>query len=146
MFHRILSLLFICVFATVGVVNAQIPGLNGSPLGNNPSPELVDQLTKQLKIKPEQAIGGTGALFGVAKMKPKPEDFLKVSNVVPGMGNLLKAAPQIGGGSDPLSQIGSALPGKAGTICAGCRRIQTTGNIAPDGRQVSADYDAVRQA
>ena len=116
MFHRILFLSLFCVFATVGVASAQIPGLNKSPLGNNPSPELVGQLTKELKIKPEQAIGGAGALFGVAKMKMKPEDFLKVSNVVPGMGDLLKAAPQIGGGSDPLSQMGAALPGKAGTV------------------------------
>ena len=116
MFHRIPFLLILCLFAAVGVANAQIPGLNNNALGNNPSPELVDQLTKQLKIKPEQALGGAGALFGVAKLKMKPEDFLKVANVVPGMDGLLNAAPKLGGGSDPLSQIGGALPGKAGTV------------------------------
>jgi hypothetical protein len=105
-----------CLLATAGTVKAQIPGLGTNSMGTNPSPELIGQLTKQLKIQPEQAIGGAGALFGVAKMKLKPEDFLKVSNVVPGMDGLLNAAPKIGGGSDPLSEIGSMLPGKAGTI------------------------------
>jgi hypothetical protein len=107
-------LLTMCVFGCVSVASAQIPGLGSSPLGNNPSPELVGQLIKQLNIKPEQAIGGAGALFGVAKTKLKPEDFLKVSNAVPGMDGLLKAAPKVTGGSDPLSQMGAALPGKAG--------------------------------
>lgn len=106
MSHRILLLLIVCVFGCAGIAKAQIPGLSSGPLGNNPSPELVGQLTKQLNIKPEQAIGGAGALFGVAKTKLKPEDFLKVSNAVPGIDGLLKAAPRMGGGSDPLSQIG----------------------------------------
>jgi uncharacterized protein VcgC/VcgE DUF2780 len=50
----------------------------------------------------------------------KPEDFLKVSNAVPGMDGLLKAAPQPSdaGGTDPLSAIGSALPGKAGAVAS----------------------------
>jgi hypothetical protein len=99
------------VFA--GVANAQLPGLGKA---NNPSPELVGQLSKQLSITPDQATGGAGALFGVAKTKLKPEDFLKVSNAVPGMDGLLKASPKLGGGSDPLSQMGAALPGKAGAI------------------------------
>ena len=114
----ILRTLFLMVFimGCVAAATAQIPGLGTNPIGTNPSPELVNQLTKQLKIKPEQALGGAGALFGAAKLKLKPADFLKLSNAVPGMDDLLKAAPKIGGGSDPLSQIGSALPGKAGTI------------------------------
>jgi hypothetical protein len=117
MSKRSIFLLMISVlFATAGVVNGQLPGVGPNPLGNNPSPELVGQLTKQLNIKPEQAIGGAGALFGVAKTKMKAEDFLKVSSAVPGMDGLLKAAPKLGGGSDPLSQMGSALPGKAGAI------------------------------
>ena len=116
MFQRIVFLLLVCVFGGVSVATAQIPGLSTNPVGNNPSPELVGQLTKQLNVKPEQAIGGAGALFGIAKVKMKPEDFVKVSDAVPGMDGLLKAAPKPGGGSDPLSQMGGALPGKAGAM------------------------------
>lgn len=105
-----------CLLACAGAANAQIPGLTQGSGASNPSPELVSQLTKQLSITPQQATGGAGALFGVAKTKLKPEEFLKVSNSVPGMDGLLKAVPKVGGGSDPLSQMGAVLPGKAGAI------------------------------
>jgi hypothetical protein len=98
-----------CLLACAAAANAQ-------PQASNPSPELVGQLTKQLNVTPQQAIGGAGSLFGVAKTKMKPEDFLKVSGAVPGMDGLLKAAPKVGGGSDPMSQMGAALPGKAGAV------------------------------
>jgi uncharacterized protein VcgC/VcgE DUF2780 len=119
MSHRILFLLMLFFFAGAGVANAQLPDLTQNPLKTNPSPELIGQLTKQLSIKPEQATGGAGALFGFAKTKLTPEDFLKVSNAVPGMDGLLKAAPKVeSAGSDPLSQIGSIVPGKAGGIAS----------------------------
>jgi len=114
MSHRVIIMLIaICLFACTGVANAQLPGVS------NPSPELVGQLTKQLSITPEQAIGGSGALFGFAKTKLKPQDFLKVSNAVPGMDGLLKAAPTPkAGGNDPLTAISSAIPGKAGAVAS----------------------------
>ena len=115
MSHKVVIMLIaICIFACAGAANAQLPG--GV---KNPSPELVGQLTKQLSITPEQAIGGAGAIFGFAKTKLKAEDFLKVSNAVPGMDGLLKAAPtQKSSGTDMLSSISSALPGKAGTLAS----------------------------
>lgn len=107
-----ITLLAVCFFASSALANAQLPG------GLNPSPELVGNLTKQLSIKPEQAIGGAGAIFGFAKTKLKPEDFLKLSNAVPGMDGLLKAAPVLSGGNDPLGGMGAMLPGKAGAIAS----------------------------
>ncbi|HJZ79964.1 MAG TPA: DUF2780 domain-containing protein [Pyrinomonadaceae bacterium] len=114
MSHRSVLLIALCFFACTGVASAQLPGLS-----NNPSPELVGQLTKQLSIKPEQAIGGLGTIFGFAKTKLKPDDFLKIANVVPGMDGLLKAAPILKpNANDPLSQMGTMLPGKAGAIAS----------------------------
>ncbi|MFL6256416.1 MAG: DUF2780 domain-containing protein [Pyrinomonadaceae bacterium] len=85
----------------------------------NPSPELVGKLTKELSVTPEQAIGGAGALFGLAKSKLKPEDFTKVADVVPGMDGLLKATPKPKKEStDMLSSVGSMLPGKAGALAS----------------------------
>jgi hypothetical protein len=98
----------LCFIACSGLAVAQL---------GNPSPELMGQLTKQLSITPDQAVGGSGALFGLAKTRLKPEDFTKISNVVPGMDQLLKAAPQPKG-SDPLGAVGSALPGKAGGLAS----------------------------
>ena len=131
MFHRIL-ILVVCLLTYVGAAQAQLPNVSQNPLSSNPSPELVGQLTKQLSIKPEQATGGAGALFGFAKTKLKPEDFLKVSNAVPGMDGLLKAAPKVNStGSDPLSQIGSMLPGKAGGIASVAGAFKQLG-MSPD--------------
>jgi hypothetical protein len=128
-----ITLLAVCCFACFGTASAQQP----KPLPKaqapatkvkgltNPSPELVGNLTKELSITPEQATGGAGAIFGVAKSKLKPEDFLKVANVVPGMDGLLKAAPkpkQEGAegtnSTDLLGSVGSMLPGKAGAIAS----------------------------
>jgi len=123
MSQKIIVMFFVvCFLAYAGTAKAQLPGGLPNPLANNPSnpsPELVGQLTKHLSITPAQAIGGSGAIFGLAKSRLKPEDFLKISNVVPGMDDLLKAVPgNQGAANDPLSAIGSSLPGKAGAIAS----------------------------
>ena len=82
--------------------------------GKNPSPALVGQLTKQLSITPNQAMGGAGALFGFAKSRLSAADFSKVAAAVPGMRGLLKAAPSNSfstGGLSGLSGLAGSLPG-----------------------------------
>src|SRR5215203_4405431 len=124
-----IMLLAVPLFVCFGAASAQLP----KPLPKaqspatqikgltNPSPELVGMLTKELSITPEQAIGGSGALFGLAKSKLTPEDFTKVADVVPGMDGLLKAAPAPKPkkeSTDMLSSVGSMLPGKAGALAS----------------------------
>jgi hypothetical protein len=74
----------------------------------NASPDLTAALSKELNATPEQSAGAAGALFGVAKTRLKPAEFLQVSNAVPGMAQLLNAAPAMGGAgkSNPLAQVG----------------------------------------
>ena len=81
-----------------------------------PNAELAGMITKELKITPQQATGGAGALFGLAKTRLKPEDFSKLSSAVPGMDGLLKAAPKAS--SSGLGSLGSALPAQAGALGA----------------------------
>jgi hypothetical protein len=50
---------------------------------------------------PEQTAGAAGSIFGLAKSRLSPQDFLKVSGAVPGMDGLLKAAPQVSGPPSP---------------------------------------------
>ena len=97
-----------------------------------PSPELVGQLTKGLSIKPEQAIGGAGALFGLAKTRLKPDDFTKVANVVPDMGGLLDAAPKPKqGAAGAMGAMGDMLPGKAGGLAAVAGSFKSLG-LSPE--------------
>jgi hypothetical protein len=96
----------------------------------NPSPELVGNLTKELSITPEQAIGGSGALFGLAKTRLKPEDFTKVAGAVPGMDGLLKAAPKPKskkGVAGALGAMGDVLPGQAGGLASAAGAFQSLG-------------------
>ena len=62
---------------------------------------LVNLLTQELGVTQEQAKGGAGAIFNTAKEKLSPADFSQVENAVPGMNDLLQAAPK----PDALSSL-----------------------------------------
>lgn len=90
-------------------------------IAKSPNPELVRSLTKELSITPEQATGGAGASFGLAKSKLCGDDFAKVSKVAPGIDSLLKAAPKPKS-SSPLDSLTTSLPrsasGMVGVACS----------------------------
>jgi hypothetical protein len=80
------------------------------------SPDLVNELSKEMGSTPEQAAGAAGALFGVAKSRLKADEFSQVSKAVPGMDSLLKAAPAASaavGTSGALSQMAGSAGGLA---------------------------------
>lgn len=105
---------------------AQMPSpLAPAASAQNPSPELIGNLTKELSITPAQAIGGSGALFGLAKSRLKPEEFAQVSDAVPGMDGLLNAAPKPAAGG--LGGLGGMMPGKAGGLASVAGSFKTLG-------------------
>ena len=112
--------IFSCLFV-FGIVAGQ---------AETPSPELVGMLTKDLNVTPEQATGGAGALFGLAKSRLKPEEFSQVSDAVPGMDGFLKAAPKPGGGS-ALGSLGSSLSGGSGGLASVAGAFGSLG-LSPD--------------
>jgi hypothetical protein len=116
----IVALLFLV--ATVSA-HAQTPAVK------NPSPELVSALTKELKVTPEQATGGAGSLFSLAKSRLKPEEFTKVAAAVPGMDGLLKAAPKQE--NSMMSAATSALPGKSSGLASVTNQFKALG-LSPE--------------
>ncbi len=60
------------------------------------TPSLVGILVQQLGITPQQATGGAGSIFSMAKQSMSPSSFGQVSQAVPGMSQLLSAAPRFG--------------------------------------------------
>jgi len=74
---------------------------------------LVGALTKELGVTPDQARGGAGSLFSLAKGKMSPGDFAQVAKAVPDMDGLLKAAPAMGGGGGMASLGTVAAAGSA---------------------------------
>jgi uncharacterized protein VcgC/VcgE DUF2780 len=111
-----IRLVTVCLFVLGAIVGAhtQAPATEGAV---NPNPELVRNLMKTLKVTPEQATGGAGAIFGLAKSRLNPADFSKVAAAVPGMDAFLKAAPAAEGGSG-LGPLGSLVPGGAGGLAS----------------------------
>lgn len=71
--------------------------------------ELIKQLTDNLGVTDDQAKGGAGMIFKLAKEK-LGGDFSQVANAVPGMDDMLSAAGSNGGGG-MLGSVTSALGG-----------------------------------
>ncbi|MFC6296873.1 DUF2780 domain-containing protein [Pseudomonas sp. CCM 7893] len=66
---------------------------------------LLGALTSQLNVTPEQAVGGTGAMLGLAKNKLGGGDYSQLTKSVPGLDKL--------SGSNSLGSLG-ALSGMLG--------------------------------
>ncbi|AKA83072.1 DUF2780 domain-containing protein [Pseudomonas synxantha] len=118
---------FAAGFSLGDAANA-ISGMQG---GNNkaaaaaPSSEtagLLSALTSQLNITPEQAVGGTGAMLGLAKNKLSGNDYSQLGNSVPGLDQLSgnNALGSLGALSGLLGQKGgsktSGLDGLLGDV------------------------------
>jgi hypothetical protein len=79
--------------------------------------ELIDLLTKNLKITAPQAEGGAAVLFKAAKDKLGGEEFGKLLGNVPGLSDLMKKAPAPSGGlGGLLGGLAGAVGGNAGLI------------------------------
>lgn len=87
--------------------------------------ELIQQLISNLGINEEQAKGGAGLLFNLAKEKLGSGEFQQLADKVPGMTNLLQAAPASGGGMmGALGSMASAFGGGSGG------KMEGLGNLA----------------
>lgn len=81
--------------------------------------ELIDLLTKNLKISAPQAEGGAAVMFKAAKDKLGDGEFGKLLGGVPGLSDLMKKAPAAGGGGGLgglLGGLASSVGGNAGAI------------------------------
>ena len=79
--------------------------------------ELIEQLVGNLGIQEEQAKGGAGLLFQLAKDKLGEGDFAQLADCVPGINSLLQAAPAEadGGMMGALGGLASASLGEQGS-------------------------------
>ena len=75
--------------------------------------ELIQQLVAQLGVNSDQAKGGAGLLFKMAQSK-LGGDFSKVTQALPDVKELIKAAPAEGGASKLLGGLAAAIGGGKG--------------------------------
>lgn len=88
---------------------------------------LLNALGTQLNVTPEQAVGGTGALLGLAKNKLTGSDYSQLTKSVPGLDQLsgLSALDSLGG-----SGLGSLLGGSGGKESGASSMLnQALGNV-----------------
>lgn len=73
--------------------------------------DLINMLTSQLGIKEEQAAGGAGMIFNLAKEK-LGGDFSQITDAIPDVSGLMDKAPETGGGiMGAIGGLASSLGG-----------------------------------
>lgn len=83
------------------------------------SGSLTQVIMQRLGVSQQQATGGAGAVFGLAKSNMAEDDFSKVAAGVPGIDSLLAAAPATGAAGGLTSGLGSvagSVGGAAGSL------------------------------
>jgi hypothetical protein len=98
--------------------------------------ELIELLTKNLGVPEDQAKGGAGLLFNLAKEKLGESDFSQVAQHIPGINELIGTAPKSGG-------LGSALGGLASSIGGDASKFGGIANLASGFSELGLDSGMV---
>jgi hypothetical protein len=112
-------------------------GVNGVSDVNSTAVQgsLTDTLVKNLGITQEQAQGGAGAIFQVAKDKLDAGQFAGLSKAVPEMDSLLSSAPKQSGALSGLAGDASSVLGETNNPygnLAGLASAFKALNLSPD--------------
>ena len=78
--------------------------------------EIIQALMDQLGVTEEQATGGAGAVFNLVKDKVSGGNFSELSAAIPGMDDLLAAAPKSDGLAGAMGGLTSMLGGGANKV------------------------------
>ena len=70
---------------------------------------LADLLSSQLGVTKNQAEGGAGSIFQLAKQNLSVEDFASIAKAVPGIDQMMGAAPKMEGSSSSLGKMSSMM-------------------------------------
>ena len=92
---------------------------------------LVDILSHRLGVSPQQALGGAGAIFQMAQSNMDPQAFATISRSIPGMDNMLSAAPAMSNLSGNLSSLMGDQNNSLGNAAALAASFQQL-DLSPD--------------
>ena len=107
---------------------------------------LVDLLSSQLGITKDQASGGAGSIFQLAKQNLNGEDFSSVAKAVPGIDKMMGMAPIVEESSGSLQRISSMfgssskkISGLAG-LTSSFEKLGLSGNMVDKFIPIILDY------
>lgn len=108
---------------------------------------LVDILAHRLGVSQQQALGGAGAIFQLAQNKMAPDAFTAMARSIPGMEQMLGAAPPMSNLSSGLSSLMGDQNNTLGSVAALAASFQQL-DLAPDmvGQFIPIITNYVRQA
>ncbi len=130
-----LLLSFLFIFQFSGPVYAESSGIM----------ELVGLLSNQLKVTDDQATGGAGALFKMAKDNLPETDYSKVAEALPGIGSLIQSAPKISESAAGFSEkLGGAAEGM-GALSKAAENVNKLAAVSDQFSQLGLDKGMVSQ-
>lgn len=96
---------------------------------------LVNILSQQLGISQQQAMGGAGAIFQAAQAGMDPQAFSGMSQSIPGINEMLQAAPAASGPLKGMSSGVSSMLGGSGNTLSSAATLANSFqqlNLSPD--------------
>jgi hypothetical protein len=105
---------------------------------------LVDLLSSKLGVTKDQAQGGAGSIFQLAKQNLSVKDFSSIAKGVPGIDQMIGAAPKVEGSSSSLGKISSMmgsnkLGGMAG-LTSSFEKLGLSGDMVGKFTPIILDY------
>ncbi len=107
--------------------------------------DLVKMLTSQLGVTEPQATGGAGALFEMAKGALSETDYGQVSSAIPGIEDLIKAAPAVSKSTSETSSKIGGLAGGLGSLTKAVDTANTFSAVTDQFKQLGLKTDMVSQ-
>lgn len=105
--------------------------------------DLIGQLVSQLGVSQQQAQGGAGLLFNLAKERLGSGDFSKIAQHVDGIDDMMGAAPDTGGASGGMLGM---LGGLASQFGGGkFKELGDLAELAGGFKQLNLDPGMVQQ-
>jgi hypothetical protein len=105
---------------------------------------LVDLLSSKLGVTKDQAAGGAGSLFQLAKQNLSVKDFSSVAKAVPGIDQMLGAAPKVEGSTSSLgkisSMVGSNKLGGMSGVTSSFEKLGLSGDMVSKFTPIILDY------
>ena len=105
---------------------------------------LVDLLSSQLGVTKSQAEGGAGSIFQLAKQNLSVKDFSSVAKAVPGIDQMLGAAPKVEGSSSSLGKISSMMGnnklGRMAGLTSSFEKLGMSGDMVSKFTPIILDY------
>lgn len=130
---------------TSDVTEAAAAAALDASAGTSSTMDLVSMLTSQLGVTETQASGGAGALFGMAKGALSETDYGTVASAIPGIGDLINAAPAVSKSTSGVSSKMTGLTSGLGSLTKAVDSANKFAAVNDQFKQLGLDAGMVSQ-